>query len=254
MGDDDERARVGLHEPLESCEAVEVEIVRRLVEEQDIETREQNRRQREPCRLSTRERLHDAAHVDREIEVGKRRRGPRLEIRAAEREKSRQCAVVVVGRTGIIGKPTRGRAERRLGGAHTCPASEIVPQRLVIETLGLLLEIPGCEPRRDPGDRARVGRDLTRDQPQKRRLANAVRAYDAESASITDRERDPVEHRVGALQERDLNELNVHVNGPPCERKRCRRRGHNPKDGCVRSVRHRTRRSASRRYQSEWAA
>jgi hypothetical protein len=45
VADDHERAGVAVDETLQPLEAVEIEVVRRLVEEQEVEAREQDRRE-----------------------------------------------------------------------------------------------------------------------------------------------------------------------------------------------------------------
>ena len=86
MRDEDDRAAKALHEALEPLQPVEVEIVRRLVEAEDVQAREQERRERHACRLAAGERRHLRVerHVDAEPRADLAR--PRLEIRAAERE------------------------------------------------------------------------------------------------------------------------------------------------------------------------
>src|SRR6185436_5565867 len=78
----DDEARVeSQEEPLEQLEAGEVEIVRRLVEQVDIEAREQDRRQRGTASLSAREPGDLAAQRDIQPDASERRAGPRLELR-----------------------------------------------------------------------------------------------------------------------------------------------------------------------------
>ena len=61
--DEDDARREAVEEPLEPREAGEVEVVRRLVEQEDVEAREQDRRQRGAGRLAAREASSSARSV-----------------------------------------------------------------------------------------------------------------------------------------------------------------------------------------------
>ncbi len=76
--DDGEAALVRVEEALETVEAVEVEVVRRLVEQQDVEAGEQDRGEAGACRLAARERRRLLLERHREPEVGTERARPRL--------------------------------------------------------------------------------------------------------------------------------------------------------------------------------
>ena len=80
---DDDEARVeSEQEPLEQLEAVEVEVVRRLVEQVDVEAREQNRGQRGSASLPAGE-LGDAPiELDLEADPPEHRSGARVELGA----------------------------------------------------------------------------------------------------------------------------------------------------------------------------
>ena len=86
--DDDEGGFRRRDEPLEALEPVEVEIVRRLVEQEHVVAREQDRGQRQPRGLAARELLHRTVEPDGQPELGEHRGRARLEIAAAEREKA----------------------------------------------------------------------------------------------------------------------------------------------------------------------
>ena len=110
--DDDEPAREPVDEALEPVEPVEVEVVRRLVEQEHVEARQQDRRQRGPRRLAAGERRRLLVERDGEPELGARRARPRLEIAAAEREEALE----------------RGRVARR-GSRPRCAARRPPPPR-----------------------------------------------------------------------------------------------------------------------------
>ena len=188
------------HDVLESGQAVEVEIVRRFVEQRDVETREQDGGKGDPCLLSTRERGHGllddlgrkshlrgGAH-EASLEVAGRRRFvtgqsggvPIVGLRAAGGERGRRCGQLVLhrGDTGSAG-------QRRADG--------LVPVRRV-----LLAQVAHRR-------RGRVHLNLPRRRHQEagqdqeeRRLPDPVRTDDAETGVGTDGERDVVEDGVAA--------------------------------------------------------
>jgi hypothetical protein len=73
VGDDDERAAIGLEEPLEAREPVEVEVVRRLVEQEHVEPGEEDRSQSDARGLAARDALEPAVEVDPEPQLGEAR-------------------------------------------------------------------------------------------------------------------------------------------------------------------------------------
>ena len=123
--DDDEGGFGRRDEPLEALEPVEVEVVRRLVEQEHVVAREQDRRQGEPRGLAARELLDGAVEPDGKPELGEHGRRARLEIAAAEREKAVE----------------RGRSSAR-------------PRRLPRRAPRLRRPAPGLPPRRRSGARA----------------------------------------------------------------------------------------------------
>ena len=105
MRDDDEGALVRVDERLEPPEPVEVEVVRRLVEEQDVEPREQDRRERRAGCLAAREPSGVRMDADFQPELGAGRASAGLEVAAAEREERLQ-------RGGVPLLPSRAESKR----------------------------------------------------------------------------------------------------------------------------------------------
>jgi len=131
VGDDDERARISLQEPLEPSEAVEVEIVGRLVEQEKIEAREQDRGQSRPRRLPTGERARGAVEVDREPELRAGRPGACLEVAAPEREEPLERRRVAVLRR-LPPRERRGRVfQLSLSSGHSSSPRQRLEQGLV---------------------------------------------------------------------------------------------------------------------------
>ena len=113
--DDDERAAVRAEEPLQPREPVEVEVVGRLVEQEEIEAGEEDRRERDACRLAARQPGRLAVEVDAEPEIRTRRACARLEISRAERDQAVERGRVAVVRGQALGQGTRGLLELALG-------------------------------------------------------------------------------------------------------------------------------------------
>jgi hypothetical protein len=113
--DDDEGAAGAGEEALEEGQPVEVQVVRRLVEEQHVEAGEEDRGQGDPGALSTRERLRRGVEpLLRDSDLGRGRSGARLEVVAAECQEA-------VERVGVVGAARRIVGER--GSKLVDPAS-----------------------------------------------------------------------------------------------------------------------------------
>src|SRR5262249_19765429 len=96
VGDDHDAAREARREPLEPREPVAVEVVRRLVQQEDVEAREQDRRERRPAGLAAREPGDGTVETGAEAQLGADGPRARLEIGAAECEEALQGARVGV--------------------------------------------------------------------------------------------------------------------------------------------------------------
>ena len=120
---DDDRAAAQLvaQELLEAFEPGEVEVVRRLVEEEHVEPGEHDRGEARPGRLPTRQRGHlEVEHARREPEVGAHRADPRVEVGRAEPEVTlERVGVGVVGPRRLLGERGRRGVERLLRGRDT---------------------------------------------------------------------------------------------------------------------------------------
>jgi hypothetical protein len=92
---------------LEPLESVEVEVVRRLVEQEQIEPREEDRGERRAPGLAAREGNRLLLERDRQAEVGADRPRARLEVAAAEREEQVERRDVRVTPGRIVGERDR---------------------------------------------------------------------------------------------------------------------------------------------------
>ncbi len=182
MRDDDERRlRLG-DEALEPLQAGEVEVVRRLVEQEDVEAGEQDRREAGPRLLATGERLERAVELDVEPEVGADPGGARLEVGTAQRDEA----------VGVV-----------LGRSHARPAQEVAAQRLARQRVELLRQVAD-EP--IPDDLARIRRLEPGEDAQERRLADPVRAGETDARAGRHDERDFVEDGARAKALRDMTD------------------------------------------------
>jgi hypothetical protein len=209
--DDDEAAAELGDEALQPLQPGEVEVVRRLVEAEDLEARQEERGKPRACRLAARERaerlLEPAAHPDLRAGSGR----TRLEVAAAEGEEALE-------RLGVLGdglrKPLRQRVHLGRRRRHARAPLEVGEQRFAGARVELLRQVPNREAWRRADDRARVRRLEPREQPEKRGLPHAVRADDADTAPPADDERDAIEEqpravRLGDVPERDRVQGNL---------------------------------------------
>src|SRR5438094_402774 len=85
---DDDRSREIQDEPLQAVEPGKVEIVRRLVEEKDVETRQQDGGELGAGGLSSRKRTKWCSKRHVQTDLGTNRAGTRVKITAAEHQKA----------------------------------------------------------------------------------------------------------------------------------------------------------------------
>ena len=94
----------GGDEPFEPIEAVEVEVVGRLVEQQDVELRQHQRCQADPRRFAARQRRHRLGEQTLgKVEVGPHRSDAHVEVGRAERQPPIERVAVPIVRAGLAG-------------------------------------------------------------------------------------------------------------------------------------------------------
>ena len=198
---DEDHAGVECRElPLEPLEALDVEVVRRLVQQDQVGIARERPRQRRACQLTTRERRELAIEVGvAETEPAQHRRRPVAPRPAAAvlqpglglRVPAQRPGIVRSGRHRLLQRAELGLDRDQVGGA----GQRVLAQREVaIARRPLVVE-------RDPrslGERelATLERRLARERAQQRRLARPVRTRQREPVAPPDGERDPVEQRV----------------------------------------------------------
>ena len=210
MRDDDEGSLVPVEEALEALQPVEVEVVRGLVEQQHVEAREQDRRQRRSCVLAAGEPGRRPVEVDDQPELRAHHARTRLEVAAAEGEEPLQRERVAILGALALGDGRRRFVQLPLRSGDAGAAGEGVEQRLAFAPPPLLRQVPRGQPLGRTRDRSGVRRLEAGEDPEQRRLADAVGADDAEPGVRADRERDLIENLLGAEVLRDACELNSH--------------------------------------------
>ena len=183
MRDGDDGALVVGEEPLEPEHGLRVEVVRRLVEKQQIGRGEQQPAQRDPPALAARERRHvavavgDAQRVHRVIEVGVELPGvAAVDLILDGGLLGEQRVEVGVG----LGELPRDRGEPVEQIAQLPhPVLDVLAHGLRVVELGLLFEQADGRSRRELGD-PRRGLLLAGHDPEQRRLARSVRPQHAD--------------------------------------------------------------------------
>ena len=171
--DEHAAGQLAAHEPFQAVEALEVEVVRRLVEQEDVEPAEQDRGESRG-RLAARQRRHAASSTappDRDRRTGA---DPGVEVRPPTRDTARARRVRVVG-----SGPSSARRGRRVSSAarprpHPCAAPRYVRTRLAGAAFRLLRQVAHRRAGRRAGHRAGVGCVETGEDPQQGRLPDAV--------------------------------------------------------------------------------
>ena len=209
--DDDEAAGPPQQEPLEPVEPVEVEVVRRLVEQQHVEAREEDRREREPGRLTAGELRRRPVEVDVEAELGADGACARVEVAAAERQEPVERVRVWVARGRIRREGGGEVGERPLRLGDPGAAREVVADRLVRLCVRLLRQVADRKRRRRARHRPRVraprgplraGAASTCPRRSGRRDRGAARRRSSAYA---------VEDGAGAVVSGDAGELDSHA-------------------------------------------
>ena len=197
--DDDPRARAG-DEALEPVEPLEVEVVGRLVEQEDVEAGEQDCGQSGARGLAPGQRHHRQLQPLRrkpDVRAGRPRAG--VQVVPAERQEPLERLRVRGDHGRLAVEPFGQRIEVRLRLGNARAPREVSEQGLVRPALGLLRHVPDGQARGRAGDRSRIRLVQPRRDPQERRLPHPVRPDDAEPGARRHGKRDPDEDRVGAV-------------------------------------------------------
>jgi hypothetical protein len=201
-------AGVGVaEEPAQALEAVEVEVVGRLVQEEDVEAGQQHGGQVDLHLLAAGELRHRPVHsVGRDAEVGQHLGDPHVVVVAAEGQQPGQGGVVG-GKLRRARRPFQRRqrgVEGRLRSGQAGTAPEVSGRRLAVEGVDLLGQVADGQRSRGPLHRPRRRGLETGQDAQERRFPGAVAAQDPDAAARVDRQVDPVEHQTRAAHHRHI--------------------------------------------------
>lgn len=166
MADDD---RAGLEtgdEGFEPFEAVQVEIVGRLVQQEDVVAAEQQRGEAGAGRLAAGQGGHRLVEADGQAERSGHLVGPLVQVGAAEGEPALKAVGVGVVRSGrALHQALGGGVERPLRGVHPGAPGQEGPYGLARAALGLLRQVADGGGRRAEPQQALLGRVQAGQQP-----------------------------------------------------------------------------------------
>ena len=182
---DDDCGRVErLHELFESIEAVEVEVVGRLVEQERVVARQQQRGEASARGLAAGQRRGLEVQVDFESDVGERLVRAFFDVGSAEREPAIERVRVAVICAGFAARHRVGiRVHRGLGCADARAPQQELPHRLALDAFLFLREVAERRGRGRNRDRASVWLAQSGEDLEQRRLAGAVRAHESDDVA-----------------------------------------------------------------------
>ena len=198
VGDEDDRRIERLEQLLQPLERLDVEVVRRLVEQQQVGLRRESAGERGTGQLAPRERRERPVEVGiGEAEPAHERRGPVAPVVAARVLELRLGRGVAAHRRGVV-RAGRHRllepAQLRLDGGEVgrCPRGRSRAASCLLWAGGRwscsAIRVPFAE-----REVAALERHLARERAQQCRLAGAVRARERQAVAPLDLERDAVE-------------------------------------------------------------
>ena len=185
---------------LEPLEALDVEVVRRLVEQQQVGVARERAAERGARQLAARERLELPVEVVvAEAEPAQHRGGAVAPVPAAGVLEARLRLAVAAHRRVVVGAARHRLLElaQLLLDPHQvgCARERVLPQRQAAVARRALVVERDARPLLER-DLAALDRRLADDRAEQRRLAGAVLAREREPLAAVDGEGDPVEERV----------------------------------------------------------
>ena len=193
-------ARRAFHEALELIEAGQVEVVGRLVEQQDVVAGQQQRREADPRRLAAGQPGHEGVESHTGGDLGDHFLGPLVQVGPAEGEPVlERVPVALVGAVPPGGQLLGRLVEGPLRDGHTGAPSERGQHRLPRTPLVLLRQVAEAGRRRTDHDAARLRRDVPGQRAQQRGLARAVDAHEPHHVAGRDDEIQTGEQHAGAM-------------------------------------------------------
>ncbi|CAL9628649.1 hypothetical protein SUDANB21_06041 [Streptomyces sp. enrichment culture] len=189
MADDDRAGAQAAHEPLQAFQAVQVEVVGGLVEQEDVVAGQQQGGESGAGRLAAGECGHLLVETDVQAERGGGLLGALVEVGAAQREPAFEGGGVGVVRAGCAVDQTLGRLVHGvLGLGDAGAAGEEGAHGLAGPPLRLLREMADGGGGRGEAQLALLGRGEPGEQAQQRGLAGAVGPDEADHVAGRDDE------------------------------------------------------------------
>ncbi len=215
VGDDDHRAVVRVQVALEPAEGLEIEVVRRLVEEEERRALEQEPRERRPHPPAPRE-LAERAREVRLPEAEPAQDDPRLRLEPVAAERLEAMLEVAVPRGQRLVRRRVEAGGQVLELPLDLPDFREAGQHLAEDRAarlpgGLLGEVADRRLAR-PADASGVGRLDSRQDPAERGLADAVRPDQADALAPAELPRDLAEQHaipVGLGRSLELDHPNI---------------------------------------------
>ena len=141
VGDHHDAAGKVAQEALEPSEPLQVEVVRRLVQEEDVEPGQQDRPERRPARFTTGELRDGPIEPGAEAELAANGSGPRFEVAAAEPQEALERLGVAPDLVRVFGEPFGQPVELGLRRRDACAPREVAKQRLAGCEVPLLRQV-----------------------------------------------------------------------------------------------------------------
>jgi hypothetical protein len=205
------------HERLQAREAVQVQVVRRLVQQEDVVAGQQERRHARPGRLATGQRRHERVQADGETEVRGHLVHALVQVGATEGQPAFERGRVVLVGTRRAFRERDGRlVHRGLREGDPGAAAQEGADGLTRPAVRFLGQVADGRGRRVQPHGALVRRQDATQDPEQRRLARAVHADQADHVAgrhhevepgeqhpLPEPARQPLAHQCRTHQERD---------------------------------------------------
>ncbi len=200
VGDDDQSAPERPDPALEPGQALEVEIVGRLVQQGQVEVRELGAGQGHLGPLPARERRNRLVGQCRtESDLLEHRVDTGVEVAHAQPGEALEGHLVApLGRRSSRCQPGCGLGQFRLGRTGPGPSAQVLPDGLTRRRLVLLGQVADRGRGRVPDDLPGVGLDQARQELEQRRLADSVGSDHPHTGVGADGDRGPVDDRAAA--------------------------------------------------------
>ena len=201
MADHDRPRGQAADEPLQPVQAVQVEVVGRLVEQEHVVPGQQQGGQARPRRLPAGQRRHRRVQVDPQAQVGRDRVQPLVEVGPAQRQPpfQRLGVVLALGQVEALGQGVGRAVQLVVRRGHPGPAADEPAHRLARPPLRLLRQVADRGRRWVEADRAVLRHRQSGQQGQQGRLSGPVNSDQTDDVARRDDEVQSGEQRPLAV-------------------------------------------------------